>query len=62
MNCAHKGNDTWKQYRGSGKPHGDIERPNIKETEIGMVTPEGKVFINGSTVRKPTANEYPGGE
>jgi RHS repeat-associated protein len=49
---------TWKQYRGSGKPHGDITRPNIKETTINR-TPDGREFISKPKVRKPEPEEYP---
>ena len=30
---THNGDGTWKQYRGSGKPHGSIPRPNVKENK-----------------------------
>ena len=30
---THNGDGTYKQYRGSGPPHGDTPRPNIKETK-----------------------------
>ncbi|AVL42217.1 TPA: hypothetical protein U2M28_002112 [Providencia stuartii] len=58
---THYEDGTWKQYRGSGKPHGDIGRPNIKETKIG-IDKDGNRYINSSVVRKPTEDEYPGGK
>jgi len=30
---THNDDGTFKQYRGSGKPHGGISRPNIKENK-----------------------------
>lgn len=46
------------KYRGSGKPHGDITRPNIKETTIDR-TPDGREFVSKPKVRKPEPEEYP---
>lgn len=56
---THNEDGTWKQYRGSGKPHGDIERPNIKEVSLDTV-PDGRTVISKSKVRYPTLEEYPG--
>lgn len=30
---THNGDGTWKQYRGTGQDHGNIPRPNVKETK-----------------------------
>lgn len=46
---------TFKQYRGSGKPHGGIERPNIKENKIDPRSPKG--LPSKATVRKPIPDE-----
>ncbi len=43
---------TWRQYRGSGKPHGKTERPNVKETYL---SPDGTggVHITGPRYSGP---------
>jgi RHS repeat-associated protein len=51
---------TWKQYRGEGKPHGNIPRPNVKETTINR-TPDGREFISKPEVRPVRPDEIPGG-
>ncbi len=40
---THNGDGTWKPYRGSGKDHRTIPRPNVKETKPNK-TPNGDVF------------------
>ena len=55
---THDGDGNWKQYRGSGKPHGDIDRPNIKEPNVN-VRPDGRSFINGTKVRPARPDEIP---
>jgi RHS repeat-associated protein len=57
---THYKDGTWKQYRGSGKDHGSIARPNVKETKIERA-PNGKEFIGKPKVRKPEPGEIPGG-
>nr|WP_232218422.1 polymorphic toxin type 24 domain-containing protein [Leptospira wolffii] len=56
---THNGDGTWKQYRGSGKEHGQIKRPNIKEAGRNR-TPDGREFIDKGRVRIPRNDEYPG--
>ncbi|OXI19658.1 hypothetical protein CFB35_18915 [Burkholderia sp. AU16482] len=51
---------TWKQYRGSGQDHGNIARPNVKETGINNA-PDGSQFIGKPKVREPRSDEFPGG-
>jgi hypothetical protein len=48
---------TFKQYRGSGKPHGNIPRPNIKENRIDPRSPNG--LPSRSTVRPAEPHEIP---
>ncbi|MBE0302026.1 RHS repeat-associated core domain-containing protein [Leptospira interrogans] len=55
---THNGDGTWKQYRGSGKDHGLIPRPNIKESGKN-VTPDGRVFIDKGRVRPVEPWESP---
>nr|WP_231994538.1 MULTISPECIES: hypothetical protein [Pseudomonas syringae group] len=48
----------FKQYRGSGKPHGTFERPNVKYNQLenrgnGIIRP------GGADVRYPTSDEIP---
>lgn len=57
---THYGDGTWKQYRGSGKDHGKIPRPNVKEAKKN-VTPDGREFIDKGRVRPPHPDEIPGG-
>jgi filamentous hemagglutinin len=57
---THNGDGTFKQYRGSGKPHGGIPRPNVKENTINN-SPNGP--IPGSpTVRPAQPEEIPKGK
>jgi RHS repeat-associated protein len=56
---THNGDGTWKQYRGSGKPHGSIPRPNVKENENNP-SPSGPIPGN-SKVREPKPDEIPKG-
>lgn len=46
------------QYRGSGKPHGDYERPNIKFTKINERS-DGAKFFDGPHYRYPEPHEIP---
>ncbi|MEE5098911.1 hypothetical protein V2J88_05495 [Pseudomonas alliivorans] len=55
---THYENGTFKQYRGSGKPHGRYARPNIKFTKINN-HPGGASSASGPIVRYPTDDEYP---
>lgn len=50
----------WKQYRGSGKPHGPIPRPNVKENKNNP-SPSGPRPGNPN-VREPRADEIPTGK
>ncbi|MES2198603.1 MAG: RHS repeat-associated core domain-containing protein [Chlamydiota bacterium] len=56
---THNEDGTFKQYRGSGKPHGDIPRPNIKENKINP-SPSGPRPGNPD-VRPPRVDEVPKG-
>jgi hypothetical protein len=56
---THYGDGTWKQYRGSGKDHGGIPRPNVKEVFINK-SPDGREFRGKPQVRPPTPDEIPG--
>jgi hypothetical protein len=58
---THYGDGTWKQYRGSGKPHGNIDRPNIKEPSYNINKKTGVKYRNKDIVRKPEPDEYPTG-
>ncbi|QKX03575.1 hypothetical protein HN014_01145 [Aquimarina sp. TRL1] len=49
-----------KEYRGTGKDHGDIPRPNVKEPSYNINPKTGEKFQNGYKVRKATSNEIPG--
>ncbi len=49
---------TYKQYRGSGKDHGPIKKPNVKETQVNPL-PDGTCRTGNPTVRYPTAEEIP---
>ncbi|EYF01095.1 PAAR-like domain-containing protein [Chondromyces apiculatus] len=57
---THNGDGTFKQYRGSGKPHYDIPRPNVKENKLNT-TPDGKAIPGRPTVRPAKPDEIPGG-
>lgn len=39
---THNGDGTYKQYRGSGKDHGPIPRPNVKENKLNH-SPKGPI-------------------
>ena len=54
---THNGDGTFKQYRGSGKPHGDIPRPNVKEN-TNNPSPSGP-RPGKPEFRKPRADEIP---
>ena len=56
---THNGDGTFKQYRGEGKDHGNIPRPNIKENTINRA-PNGKEFVGAPKVRPVKPNEIPG--
>ena len=56
---THNGDGTFKQYRGSGKPHGDTPRPNIKENKLDN-SPKGPV-PGRPTVRPAKPEEIPKG-
>jgi RHS repeat-associated protein len=47
----------WKQYRGSGKAHGEVARPNVKETCTNTDS-NGRSYIK-TRVRKARPNEIP---
>jgi hypothetical protein len=49
----------WKQYRGSGKPHGDIDRPNVKYPKLNDEAPPELGPQYKIKVREPTPDEYP---
>ncbi|NEQ42466.1 MAG: hypothetical protein F6K00_02445 [Leptolyngbya sp. SIOISBB] len=57
---THNKDGTWKQYRGAGKAHGNIPRPNVKETSINR-SPDGTEFISKPRVRPARPEEIPGG-
>ena len=57
---THNGDGTSKQYRGSGKDHGGIPRPNVKETGKN-VAPDGKEFTDKGRVRPARPDEIPKG-
>lgn len=58
---THNGDGTYKQYRGTGKDHSDIPRPNVKENRFNTA-PNGKVFPSKGEVRPPKLEEIPSGE
>lgn len=47
-----------KQYRPTGKPHGNIPRPNVKEWEPN-IAPDGTEHGGAGKVRPPRADEIP---
>jgi len=55
---THYGDGSWKQYWGSGKAHGNIPRPNVKEMKLHRA-PDGRTFPGKPRVRPPTADEIP---
>lgn len=54
---TYENENTWKQYRGSGKPHGKIERPNVKFSTVEQ-RHDGQLFY-GYDVRPPEPDEFP---
>ncbi len=58
---THNNDGTWKQYRGAGRDHGGIPRPNVKEAGKN-VTPDGRTFIDKGRVRPARRDEIPGGK
>ncbi len=54
----HDNGRNWKQYRGSGKSHGEVARPNVKEPSVN-VSPDGRIHINRPTVRPANPDEIP---
>ena len=56
---THNGDGTFKQFRGSGGPHNEIPRPNVKENTL-LDGPNGQ-FPSKTTVRPATPDEIPGG-
>ncbi|MEE7546290.1 hypothetical protein HF319_03870 [Xanthomonas sp. Kuri4-1] len=57
---THNGDGTYSQYRGSGRDHGDIPRPNVKETKLNTA-PDGKQYVGKPEVRQPRLDEIPRG-
>jgi RHS repeat-associated protein len=57
---THNGDGTWKQYRGSGKPHGPIPRPNVKENKNNPSPSGPRPGI--PNVREPRPDEIPTGK
>ncbi len=55
---THYGNGTYKQYRGSGKEHGGIPRPNVKFNKLNA-SPNGKSYPGGPQVRAAKTEEIP---
>ncbi|KPY31336.1 Uncharacterized protein ALO52_00985 [Pseudomonas syringae pv. primulae] len=55
---THYENGTFKQYRGSGKPHGKYARPNIKFNEYEERY-NGVFGVSGTDVRYPRSDEIP---
>nr|BFD33035.1 hypothetical protein GTC16762_26530 [Pigmentibacter ruber] len=55
---THFGDGTWKQYRGSGKDHGNVPRPNVKESAVNTNKKTGETFI-GKQVRPAKPEEIP---
>lgn len=56
---THYEDGTWKQYRGSGKDHGRLPRPNIKEGKINT-NGSGGSFLDKGRIRTVRDDEYPG--
>lgn len=48
-----------KEYRGEGKPHGNIKRPNVKEPQYNVNPKTGEVFQNQPKVREAYPDEIP---
>jgi len=57
---THNGDGTYKQYRGSGQDHGNIPRPNVKETHLNTA-PNGQQYPSKPEVRPARPEEIPGG-
>ncbi|WP_121100941.1 RHS repeat-associated core domain-containing protein [Litorimonas taeanensis] len=55
---THNGDGTFKQYRGSGKDHGDVPRLNVKENKLNEA-PNGQKFPGKTEVRPPFPDEIP---
>ena len=49
-----------KEYRGTGKDHSNIPRPNVKEPNMNTNPKTGETFKNGYKVRKAKPEEIPG--
>ncbi|MGU3372269.1 DNRLRE domain-containing protein [Bacillus mycoides] len=56
-----KGGVLRKQFRGEGKPHGDVPRPNVKTKNQYNRNPITKKKYPKEKVRKPFKKEYPRG-
>ena len=48
-----------KEVRVTGKEHGNIPRPNVKEPNYNVNPKTGQKFLNGYRVRKARPNEIP---
>lgn len=48
-----------KEYRGEGKDHGNIPRPNVKEPKVNTNPETGEKFQNGWNVRPAKSSEVP---
>ena len=48
-----------KEYRGEGKPHANIKRPNVKEPQYNVNPKTGEVFQNQPKVREAYPDEIP---
>ncbi|WP_353867149.1 polymorphic toxin type 24 domain-containing protein [uncultured Sporomusa sp.] len=48
-----------KEVRLTGKDHGDIPRPNVKEPNYNVNPETGEVYQNGYRVRPARADEIP---
>ena len=60
---THNADGTFKQYRGSGKDHGNVPRPNVKTNEGNVnVNPKtGESFPGRTDIRPAKKDEIPGG-
>ncbi len=56
-----KGGKVRKQFRGEGKPHGNVTRPNVKTKNQYRRNPETRKKYPKEIVRKPYRKEYPRG-
>lgn len=50
-----------KQFRGEGKAHGNVSRPNVKSQNYYNRNPKNKKRYKKTRVRKPYRKEYPRG-